>query len=351
MIFTRHLVILAGLFSAALTIILVFVYVVRQQAYEPEYAGVQFVPSGELYTVSVSSDNSNTRQPFIDKVRNALTQSPPEEPTADEVVISAPAGTDGQYSTYTRPFVSVFPQAGALFACTLNSIDTASPSETPWIINETQWDPTQKPTVGGNVLEYGSVSIDTVEDNRVITFQGVPNHAIGTFPVTADDPTYIYGVNTYAVGVFNSTLTLPSTPELALAPSCIGSDVVGVLNSGALLFRGVLSSGSDAQLGALTDSCDGHADRLGRYHYHEESSCIQPNSDGAIGYALDGFGIFPSIEEGRKISNADLDACHGHSHSVVWNEKVTNIYHYHMTDEYPYSVGCFMGTAKSIEVQ
>jgi|GEM_PF-2612078 len=351
MIFTRHLVVFASLLFVGLSLALVFVHASRQRAYESEYAGIQFVPGSEHYGVEVESIEDNSKQTFIDKVRNALVQSPPVEPTTEEEVISAPPTTSETYRTYSRPFVSAFPQAGALFACTLNSIDAPSPSQTPWIINETEWNPAQKPTVSGNIQEYGNISINKAGDNRVISFQGVPNHAIGTFPAPANDPTFLYGVNTYAVGVFNSTLTVSSTPQLAPAPSCIGSDVVGVLNSGALLFRGIFSSGSDAQLGALTDSCDGHVDKLGRYHYHEESNCVKPNSDGALGYALDGFGIYGSVEEGREISNADLDACHGHTHSIIWNGKVTNIYHYHMTDEYPYSVGCFMGTAESIKVQ
>ncbi len=47
------------------------------------------------------------------------------------------------------------------------------------------------------------------------------------------------------------------------------------------------------------------------------------------------------------MTNADLDACHGHVHAIPWDGKYADLYHYHMTDEYPYTVGCFMGTPTS----
>jgi hypothetical protein len=37
------------------------------------------------------------------------------------------------------------------------------------------------------------------------------------------------------------------------------------------------------------------------------------------------------------MSNDDLDLCHGHKHGTLG-------YHYHATLEYPYTVGCYMGT-------
>ena len=43
------------------------------------------------------------------------------------------------------------------------------------------------------------------------------------------------------------------------------------------------------------------------------------------------------------ITNAQLDECHGHTAPVMWDGKMTNIYHYHLNHEYPYSIGCFHG--------
>ena len=60
--------------------------------------------------------------------------------------------------------------------------------------------------------------------------------------------------------------------------------------------------------------------------------------------ALYGFGIFGQFGEGgKRLANADLDACHGHTHAIPWDGQTQTLYHYHMTREYPYSVGCFHG--------
>ena len=47
---------------------------------------------------------------------------------------------------------------------------------------------------------------------------------------------------------------------------------------------------------------------------------------------------------GSELTNADLDACHGRTSPVTWNGRRVSIYHYVLTREYPYTVGCFKGT-------
>jgi hypothetical protein len=43
------------------------------------------------------------------------------------------------------------------------------------------------------------------------------------------------------------------------------------------------------------------------------------------------------------VTNEQLDECHGHTHPVMWDGKIKNIYHYHLNNEFPYAVGCFRG--------
>jgi hypothetical protein len=60
---------------------------------------------------------------------------------------------------------------------------------------------------------------------------------------------------------------------------------------------------------------------------------------------LDGFGIYgPRGDDGKMVTNAQLDECHGHKHPVEFNGTIQNIYHYHLNNEYPFSIGCFRGT-------
>ena len=64
-----------------------------------------------------------------------------------------------------------------------------------------------------------------------------------------------------------------------------------------------------------------------------------------IGYAMDGYGIYSSYDAGgRELTNADLDECHGRVSSVEWDGKRMDIYHYVLTREYPYTIGCFRGS-------
>lgn len=85
------------------------------------------------------------------------------------------------------------------------------------------------------------------------------------------------------------------------------------------------------------------------YHYHNVPSCIRDaasDTSTLVGYAFDGYGIYVERDSsGNLPTNADLDACHGRTSKVMWDGKLTNIYHYDATLEYPYTVGCFHGTS------
>jgi hypothetical protein len=46
------------------------------------------------------------------------------------------------------------------------------------------------------------------------------------------------------------------------------------------------------------------------------------------------------------LSTADLDECHGDTHSITWDGAAVSLYHYHATADYPYTLSCFRGTPK-----
>ena len=67
-----------------------------------------------------------------------------------------------------------------------------------------------------------------------------------------------------------------------------------------------------------------------------------------VGYAIDGFGIYSSLsEKGTHIKNFHLDECHGHSHEIEWDGETKEMFHYHLTDAYPYSIGCVKGNVET----
>jgi hypothetical protein len=67
-------------------------------------------------------------------------------------------------------------------------------------------------------------------------------------------------------------------------------------------------------------------------------------SGGLVGYAVDGFPLFGPYEEEIELKSKDLDVCHGHVHTIIDQGVPVSMYHYHVTTDAPYTLGCFRGT-------
>lgn len=243
---------------------------------------------------------------------------------------------------------AVSPTVGYIYQCQQVLHNASAPAPVSWIKDEA-WVKGEKVFVDGNVRFDAEVNISIVEGARVITTNGLPNHVAGIFPILLNDDAYRYSRDAAAIAEQYKTIQLPIHPIVASMPSCLSAGMIGVGLNGVALFGGLTDDGFDASAYGIFDQCNGHTDETGEYHYHSESSCLVSSYyEGApstlVGYALDGFGIFSSVESGRKITNDDLDACHGHTHLIPWDGEMVNMYHYHMTDEYPYTLGCFKGT-------
>jgi hypothetical protein len=115
--------------------------------------------------------------------------------------------------------------------------------------------------------------------------------------------------------------------------------------TGGVFFNALDAAGVDAVAHEVRDACDGHPQSAGRYHYHNLTPCVDDAEAGhsqLMGYAFDGFGIYGLRgEDGRLLTNVDLDACHGHTHDITWDGETVDLFHYHATWEYPYTVGCY----------
>lgn len=214
------------------------------------------------------------------------------------------------------------------------------------------WYPDLKPVVDGDVRwSGGGVQVSLEGQTRRITSRGLPDHATGTYPIRRSDDAYQYDRNPNSIRGQRVSLALPASPEIAARPSCTPMGMIGVALSGAAIYNALDGPGRDAVAHEIQDRCNGHPQRSGQYHYHGPSDCMieagaGPNGhSGLVGYALDGFGIYGlKGEGGAVVHNADLDACHGHVGAVFWDGGIRQIYHYHLTDEYPYTIGCFKGT-------
>jgi hypothetical protein len=245
--------------------------------------------------------------------------------------------------------VSTSPRIGYVYSCTTTFGGGGSSVDGPWIDTAAgTFNLTAKIAVQGSVSWSSVYNASIAGSTRAVTGNGLPSHTTGIFPISSSDPAYAYDHNPNHIAAQSVADSLPANPVVAASPSCLNLGPIGVMVSGAQLFNALDGEGRDAQAHEVLDSCDGHPDQSDTYHYHGMSACISDPGTGhsnLIGYALDGFGIFgPRDQDGTVLSSAKLDACHGHTHAITWNGATVTMYHYHMTYDYPYSLGCYTGT-------
>lgn len=241
------------------------------------------------------------------------------------------------------------PQAGYVYRCGVGGRGGGAFKDGPWIKSDGTFDITAKATVDGSVTWPYSFSITTQGGKRVIASNDLPNHPTGTYPVATNDDAYQYDRNPNRISAQTIRIELPLSPTIASAPACLTAGAIGVLLTGTVFFDGLDALNRDAVAHEIQDACQGHPEVSGTYHYHNLTLCMQDNGGGhspLMGYAFDGFGIYGHYGEGGvELTNEDLDECHGHKHVIQWEGKQVSMYHYHATHEYPYTLGCFRGTA------
>lgn len=251
--------------------------------------------------------------------------------------------------------ISTSAKVGYIYSCQTNfSGGRGAHAQGDWIVGD-KWNPKEKPVVQGQVEWPNHYLSITVEGNkRVVKSNDLPDHVTGIFPIRPTDLAYAYDRNPNSISEQTVVLTMPLNPQIAAEPSCLPMGLIGVALTGVSIFNGLDAQGKDAAAHEIQDACNGHPERQGAYHYHNMSPCMKDNSGKAakhsdlVGYAADGFGIYGEFGEGGKaLSNKDLDVCHGHSHQINWNGTPQEIYHYHLTKEYPYTLGCFRGVTTS----
>jgi hypothetical protein len=245
--------------------------------------------------------------------------------------------------------ISTAAKAGYIWACHTDPNAGGAFKDGPWIDKTAgTYDLTAKAIVDGAVKWPHSFTITTEGDKRLIVWNDLPDHATGTFPIAATDDAYKYDRNPNSIQKQAMRVELPLNPTLLAKPTC-APGAVGVLLSGAVLFNALDAPGRDAVAHETQDSCQGHPQESGVYHYHNVSKCLIDADKGTgqsalMGYALDGFGIYgPRDENGNTLTSADLDECHGRTSEVEWNGARVVMYHYVATLDFPYTVGCMRG--------
>lgn len=180
-------------------------------------------------------------------------------------------------------------------------------------------------------------------DYLIMESQGYPNHPTAVFPNSG---------NPNSILVQNFTFRLPLVPRKADQITRLPMGPIGTAINGVVLFNPFEAEGMNAVEGyseVWLDSCCGHPQQSGVYHYHKYPSCVKSPfpDDGrqhspVIGFAWDGFPVFGPYE-GAGLMAKDLtgeqalDVCNGHEDAVRG-------YHYHVTPgRFPYIIGGYAG--------
>ena len=312
-----------------------------------------FSTSGSKSPLTVSGMNGGvTRSCTVAAVNSAGTGKSSSAKSATPLSLSPEDVTKlkvgDDYTTTTTPAV------GYLYECSKLSGGGGASTKGPWFNSDgTTWDETKKVSVSGSVSWPTHSYTAGVSGNFLdVTSNDLPDHDTGTYPIAVSDPAYTYDANPNTISAQSIAWMLPASPEVAANPSCIAGRV-GILVTGSVLFDAVDGENRDAGAWEIQDSCQGHPESDGTYHYHTLTSCAPADTAGehspVVGYAADGFPIYGNLgQDGVPLSDADLDECHGHTHAITFNGQTVVMYHYHATHAFPYTVGCFRGTPTNI---
>jgi len=201
----------------------------------------------------------------------------------------------------------------------------------------------------------GKVSIELSSDLKslVIKSNGIPEHDAG------------YDLTPNSMQAMDYTYTVPIDPELTSSDAddsagCLPYSPIGLTLAGVPIFSAFTAAFKTdtgevvtdtccdpvAEEVDLVDECLGHGSP---YHYHALTKCniadFKCGSPGSIlGIMFDGIGIYtPADTDGAPIPASKLDRCGGMTGK-------DGRYRYHITKNFPHTIGCFRGAARAPEM-
>lgn len=256
---------------------------------------------------------------------------------------------------YTDHVTTTTPARNYLYVCTMapfNNNRAGAEHAGPWIHSDGTFSLLSKPIVSGSITWPNHQLMVTVENGqRNLEGNDLPSTPSGQFPIEPNTNAYNYDRNPNSIQEQQLSFSIPANPSMASEPGCLPpGGAIGVYLNGVEFFNALDAGGRDAVAYEIQDQCMGHPQQEGVYHYHGLSPCLNlgdpSGTSPLLGYALDGFGIYGPYQDGKWLHNEDLDECHGITSTVIWEGRPTEIYHYVANYEFPYTVGCFRGSAQ-----
>ncbi|MCY7352539.1 MAG: YHYH protein [Cytophagaceae bacterium] len=205
---------------------------------------------------------------------------------------------------------------------------------------------------------YGASNVYVEGDYIVVRTTNVPDHKSPYFKGTkwestqyeAYNGTGTFAANPNTITQQNLVFRLPRTPKEATTKQETPLGPIGVSINGVVFFNQYAAGRSALTMEILGfDQYGGHPQQQGQYHYHVEPTYLtkKVGKDALLGFLLDGFPVYGPQENGKTITNTDLDKYHGHVGKTA--DYPDGIYHYHITDADPYLNGSgFYGTPGTV---
>ncbi len=214
-------------------------------------------------------------------------------------------------------------------------------TDDPEIINKTTYDisPILTKFVGTGL------SYEVNGNNVTFTTQDLPDHTSPYWPT--DNTLYEeyngtnadWRQNPGSIGAQNIVLTMTLNPAEATNHQATGLGPIGIARNGVVFFN-QYAAGNEPLTGEINsfDQWLGHP-AMTTYHYHIEPTWLTKTygNDAFLGLLSDGFPVYGPVEDGKTITNSDLDSYHGHVGATT--DFPNGIYHYHITGEDPYLNG------------
>lgn len=249
--------------------------------------------------------------------------------------------------------VTDHPAVGNVYSCRAMFRQGGARHAGPWFHGDT-WNPLEKPHVAGRVFWPDAAFTLTAQGSSLdVRSNGLPvKEPTGRFPIEPTDTAYRYDTNPNHIAAQHLSFTIPADPVAAAQPGCLPMGMIGFTVTGVAFYSALDDAGRDAAAHEIQDNCDGHPQANSEYHYHNASPCIPGvYSDSVVGWALDGYPILGLKDaNGAWVTDAELDACHGRAGSVTVDGR-HYAYAYHLTREYPYTLGCFTGQVAESTLQ
>jgi hypothetical protein len=349
-------------FSYSYIGIIISVFIVVLLVSLPQSPAVLGASTARTQNTSIFSGISSFFSQIFKKITtgNSQTTSVTNTTSTTQTVLSANqlvAMADNMYADGNLPlgdnkYVTDSSKKGYIYLCSTQSNENGGGADTTgsWI-HGTTWNIKEKLSVSGAVSWPTATFSDTVSGNtRTISGNDLPiSHTTGIFPIQSSDKAYTYDKNPNSIAAQTITQQFPASPTYSNTAYCMGGEV-GVMLTGVALFNGFDALHRDAAANEVQDGCQGHPQVSGEYHYHSLSSCITDVSvNTVIGFALDGFPITgPKVATDKYLTTDDLDDCHGITSEIVLDGVKKTMYHYVMTQDFPYSVSCFRAKPVSL---